>query len=158
MARGRPLKSEEEKERAGTKRRDRDRGDAPQVEPAILPPPPHLSAGAKKEWRRLMPPLSRSGLFTPLDAGSLEAYCVSYDLAAQAVRQYSGNPAMVIDLPNGFKQANPLLEIMTRFYKLAADFGARFGLDPISRSRLRVRKPTPDEKNPVERLRRQRSA
>lgn len=154
MRSGRPPEDEAVKEARGTKRRDRDRGDAPQVEAAILPPPDHLTDRAAKEWKRLMPMLTRAGLFTALDSAALEAHCVAYDLSVQALKQLGLEPELVIELPNGFSQANPLLGIIASQQKAAADFGARFGLDPASRSKLRVQKPkAPEEKNKVAALR-----
>jgi P27 family predicted phage terminase small subunit len=152
--RGRPPISEAEKDAKGTKRAGRDRGDAPEVEAAILPPPEHLTERAAREWKRLMPMLTRAGLFTALDSSALEAYCVAYDLSVEAQEAFALKPKLVIELPNGFSQANPLLAIISGQQKAAADFGARFGLDPASRSKLRVQKPkAPEERNKIDALR-----
>lgn len=160
--RGRPPKPEALKEAQGTKRPGRDRGDAPQPEAAIIPPPDHLTEGAAGEWRRVMPELTTHGLFTRLDVAALEGYCTFYDLAVRAQDELSrkGEKAtLILDLPNGFSQADPLVEVIAKCYKMASDFGARFGLDPASRSKLRIQKPkAPEQKNKVAALRERKRA
>lgn len=165
-----PLPTATKKERGTYKKSRGPVGEEPQPAVAILPPPPHLSARASEEWRKLVTELSRLGLFTVLDAGTLEAYCVFRDLARQAVEKLNEEAAeeggsveltmadaLVITLPNNFSQANPLLDVIAKFYKLSVETGARFGLDPSSRStKVRSPKKTDGEGNRLAALKEQR--
>jgi phage terminase small subunit len=71
---GRPRKSEAEKKLTGTNRKDRapKRGGKPSGEVKC---PVWLSKDAKKEWKRLVPPLVAAGVLHVGHVGSLTRYC-----------------------------------------------------------------------------------
>ncbi len=139
--------------------------DEPQ--PSATPPkcPAWLSKQAKAEWRKLAPELSRLGLLTLVDEGSLAGYCSALAAFRSAEETIQRDGEYVImggvwepvldadgkEIPDGKggvkmrcregtgqMQPHPALVQLRAAWKAVKDFSALFGLDPSSRTRLRV--------------------
>jgi P27 family predicted phage terminase small subunit len=104
--------------------------------------PPWLSPDAKKEWRRVMPPLVDRRILTEADLGSLEHYCVACGRIREIERLIQAGGA-AID-PATFRMQD---KAMTTARQLAAELG----LTPVSRSRPAVRDDNSedDDENPL---------
>jgi P27 family predicted phage terminase small subunit len=147
MARtGRPHKPTALKKLAGTLRKDRTNRQE-WIPPAGAPTMPEgLDAVARAEWRKAVELLLPAGLLTLADGRILESYCraVSRARAAAAVVETEG---LTVETQQGC-QAHPATGIEHRAWEAANRYGERLGLDPSSRSKLRVPekpKADPDE-------------
>lgn len=119
-------------------------------QPSSTPPkcPAWLPKQAKLEWRKLAPELSRLGLLTLVDEGALAGYCAAYAALrkAQETIDKDGEYLMVggfydeaaKEWRGGQTQPHPALVERRAQMKAVKDFSALFGLDPSSRTRLRV--------------------
>jgi P27 family predicted phage terminase small subunit len=120
-------------------------------QPSTTPPkcPSWLSKVAKAEWKKLAPELSRLGLLTIVDEGSLAGYCsaLAEFRAATEIIEAEGRYVMVggfydeaaKEWRGGQMQPHPALIQLRAAWKAVKDFSALFGLDPSSRTRLSVK-------------------
>lgn len=92
-------------------------------------PPKWLSAHAKAEWKRILPPLIERKILTDADMGTVESYC----LAIGRIRQIEQEIATAGDIDP--KKHRMQLQTMQTARQLAAELG----LTPASRSRPAVR-------------------
>lgn len=99
--------------------------------------PPHLSAVAQKEWRRLATPLHEAGLLTLADRAALAAYCTAYARWVEAEEKLSETPPL-LKTPSGYVQQSPWLSVANKQMELMARFMAELGLSPSARARLRL--------------------
>ncbi len=97
--------------------------------------PAHLSAAARREWRRLASPLHDAGLLTVADRGALAAYCQTYARWVEAEERLKETPAL-IKAPSGYPQQSPWLSIANKQLELMGRYMAELGLTPSARSRL----------------------
>jgi P27 family predicted phage terminase small subunit len=107
--------------------------------------PAFLSAGAKSQWRRLVPELDRLGLLTLVDSGALAAYCQAWDEFRQATITLNKEGRIVSGALGGLK-SHPAVAQQRSAWKGIQAFAALFGLDPSSRTRLKV---PPKEDDPL---------
>lgn len=112
--------------------------DEPELPPlSDLKPPSFLFPIAKKEWKRLLPILARSGVITDLDVAALATYCNAYHTYVDAsvqIKKHGG----IVEAPNGYLQNNPYMKIQR---DAAADmnrWGAELGLTPAARTRVKA--------------------
>lgn len=141
--------------------------------PAVLaqapPPPRHLTATAKAEWRRLSKELHLLGLLSELDVAVFASYCDSFATwvearrALEAVRReeaqidrqiakriaagqevtetnHSAFGGLLTYTSNGNVIQNPLIGIMNKAKVDMNRFAAELGLTPSARSRINVSK------------------
>jgi P27 family predicted phage terminase small subunit len=119
------------------------------VSPAIEIPdcPTHLSAEAKKEWKRVAPVLLKIRIITQLDRAALAAYCQAYARwveAEQRIKELNDagkkngtKGAGLYDLtPNGFKQMSVWLQISNRATEQMHRWIAEFGMTPANRVKI----------------------
>lgn len=122
--------------------------------------PTYLTAGAAREWKRLVPKLVELQLATELDVPALAAYCLNYDRFRQAELDIRRNGILVKVGKNGAKQSNPYLPVSNRALAEMQKFFAAFGLTPSARMGLGISletrtPPKTDEKKkekPIERV------
>lgn len=81
-----------------------------------------------------MPELHRLGLFTTVDQGSIEAYCVAYSQFRKATAQLKRGG--VVDTPNGSKQIAPWVSTAQKWQAVMRAWAVEFGLTPASRTSL----------------------
>lgn len=107
--------------------------------------PAHLSAEAKKEWKRIAPELLKMRVLTKIDRAALESYCENYALWVRACmainalqkRHKDDDGAGLIDLtPNGFKQMSVWLQIRNRASQDMRSAAAEFGMSPANRVKI----------------------
>jgi P27 family predicted phage terminase small subunit len=121
----------------GTARADRTNGNEP--EPQLLndlTPPAHLSERSAAVWREVAPMLRRIQVLTEADVISLEMLCdavADYRLA----RQTRGDD-MVTYSHKGSQMLDQWLVAQQACGKRAEVLMGRFGMDPVSRSKVMV--------------------
>lgn len=109
--------------------------------------PAHLSAEAKKEWKRVAPELLKIRIITQLDRAALAAYCQAYARwveAEQRIKELNEagkkngtKGAGLYDLtPNGFKQMSVWLQISNRATEQMHRWMAEFGMTPANRAKI----------------------
>ncbi len=107
--------------------------------------PAHLSAEAKKEWKRITPELLKMRVLTQIDRAALESYCENYSfwvriclaITALQKRHKDDEGAGLIDLtPNGFKQMSVWLQIRNRASQEMRAAAAEFGMSPANRVKI----------------------
>ena len=117
-----------------------------------LPPPPrHLSAAARREWKRLGQELLILGLVTTIDTGALAMYCQAWGRwleAEEALRKYG----VMVKSPNGLPMQSPYLAVANKAMEQMRSLLAEFGMSPASRTRVRV-EPVDEEEDVFERMR-----
>ena len=116
----------------------------PRPELQIPTCPAHLCPSAKAEWKRLAQQLHTLGIMTMLDRAALAAYCQSYGRWVEAERKLKETPTL-LKLPSGYVQHNPLLTIANKQLELMHKYLSEFGLSPVSRSRVDMRRPGPSK-------------
>jgi P27 family predicted phage terminase small subunit len=120
----------------------------PQPEIKEPPCPDWLSADAKAKWVELAPELLRMGLLTVLDGAAFACYCQSwaeYHLATRALAK----EGRTYKLKNGCRATHPMVNQQKSALKSLRDFAALFGLEPSSRTRLKVVR-QPEDADPAE--------
>jgi P27 family predicted phage terminase small subunit len=125
------------KQMQGTDRADRRNGNEPEPDRLLdLEPPTHLAADSAAVWRQVAPILSRTGVLTVADTIALEMLC---DAVAdyRKTRRERGD-TFVRPSAKGSEMLNQLHVAMAMSSKRAEAFMARFGMDPVSRSRVMV--------------------
>lgn len=134
---GRLPKPSAKKRMEGTDRADRRNGNEPEPDLlADISPPSHLAPECAAVWRQVAPLLRRIGVLTVVDVIALEMLC-------DAVADYRKTRALrgddfVVASAKGNDMLNQLHVAMAMSSKRAESFMARFGMDPVSRSRLMV--------------------
>src|SRR5438874_12447773 len=86
--RGPPPKPQELKRRQGTYRKDRDNTATvvPTI-PGAPAMPDDLPAAATRRWAEIVPGLMEAGLLAKTDGGALEAYCRTWALYRELMRE-----------------------------------------------------------------------
>lgn len=114
--------------------------------------PKWLLPEAKKEWKRVVPELSRLGLLTKVDGAALIGYCQSWARYVEAEKYLSDEKHdTVFVTDNGYMQQVPHISISQKYLSICKSFMAEFGLTPSSRGRM-VLPSSPEEDDPMERL------
>lgn len=101
--------------------------------------PPHLSASAKAEWKRIVPELEKMGLLTKVDRSALAAYCNAYGEWKDTCELLKGK-SPIIKTEAGNIIQNPLVGIAHKASELMYKFLVEFGMTPSSRTRINVAK------------------
>jgi len=111
------------------------------------PAPKHLPPEAKKLWKRLLKELETSNYVEHLDYELLEMLCRSYaDWREATVRLETSEKVIVTK--TGYSQPSPWLKIKRDAEELFLKLSARFGVSPLSRSKI---KPEEDKTTDVPR-------
>lgn len=101
----------------------------------IPPCPAHLSAEAKREWRRTARLLADLGLLARIDRAALSIYCEAWARwveAERAMQQYG----VMMKSPGGYPQQSPYLAVANRAMEQIRQSIAEFGMSPAARSRV----------------------
>ncbi|MEY2654281.1 MAG: hypothetical protein RLZZ524_1309 [Pseudomonadota bacterium] len=133
----RPRKPSALKLVTGTERADRRNGNEP--EPMLLndlEPPAHLQPASASVWRDLAPKLRRAQVLTEMDVLALEVLCDYVADYRQARRERAGS--LVVLSSKGSQMLDQLLIAEQACAKRAEVLMSRFGMDPVSRSRVMV--------------------
>jgi P27 family predicted phage terminase small subunit len=109
-------------------------------------PPDHLDEEARREWKRLVPILTRMKVLGEPDYIALANLCAAYSTLVKAREEQSrlaaeGKPALLIRTPNGFFQTSPLITIINDQVKIITTLLREFGMTPSARSRVQTQQP-----------------
>ena len=99
--------------------------------------PAHLSADAKKEWKRVAKELHGLGLLTTIDRTALAAYCETFVTWCDALAKCR-EMGMIVKTSNGNPIQNPYLSVASQAEKRMRGWLAEFGMTPSSRTRISV--------------------
>lgn len=103
--------------------------------------PGHLSAVARKEWRRLAPVLHEVGVLTLADRAALAAYCQSHARWVEAEEKLRDTP-MLLKTPSGDVQQSPWLSVVNKQLEVMGRYMSELGLTPVARARLDMERAT----------------
>lgn len=107
---------------------------------ATAPPcPKHLTAEARREWRRIVRELLAANLLQVVDRAALAAYCQAWArwVDAELAMQTDGFH-MVATTGNGYEYVSPWFQVSTQALKQMKTFLVEFGLTPASRTRIQA--------------------
>lgn len=108
--------------------------------------PAFLHQYARDEWSALIPELDRLGLLTLVDRGALAAYCQAWAEFQIATELLDRDGRTCVAGTGGLKM-HPAVQMQRSAWKAIHSFAALFGLDPSSRSRMRL--PEKPENDPL---------
>ena len=109
--------------------------------PAGVPTcPAWLSAEAKREWRRVVPILSESGVLTLMDADTLTVY-VSEFARYRAACETLATEGQTYKAGGGLIKRHPAAAVADVALRNLINIARDFGLSPLSRQRLDIKKP-----------------
>lgn len=135
MPAGRPPKPTALKQLAGNPgKRALPEADA-RLAPTLPPPPRHLSAEAKREWRRAGKQLLALRLVTALDRAALAGYCTAWAQHVEAAEHLSREPKVMMDRERRTWVVNPWLAIERTALDQMGKFLREFGMSPSSRAK-----------------------
>lgn len=109
--------------------------------------PPWLGKYAKKEWKRVLPLLSKNGLMTDADYMALCAYCQNVDTWVNAEKMKRAEGLTEVT-SKGCTIQHPAVGIANTAMTNMLKFAKEFGLTPASRANLSAKK-FEDEENPL---------
>lgn len=109
----------------------------PRPKPVAPKCPTHLSAQAKREWKRISVDLETLGLLTQIDMAALAAYCMAYGRWVESENMIRKH-GMLVKSPNGYPMQSPYLAIANKAVEQMKGFLTEFGMTPSSRSRLSI--------------------
>lgn len=106
--------------------------------PARVPPAPRwLSAGARREWRRLARLLLGAGLLTEIDVVALGMMCEALDIYQRA-KAAMGEEGLIVVSDKGNSYQHPALGVMNGARADVLRWAREFGMTPAARSRITV--------------------
>jgi P27 family predicted phage terminase small subunit len=105
--------------------------------------PSWLGKIAKKKYRDLARTLDALGVLTAVDGELLAAFAVAWEEFVTA-SQTLAEQGRVNKTQSGYMQPHPAVAMQRSAWAALQRFGALFGLDPSSRSRLEVSEPMVD--------------
>lgn len=132
----------------------------PKIKSAYLKCPSHLSAEAKKEWKRIVKlykELDRP-IVTDLDINALEIYCeaiVTYRKAMDKVRETS---EVYVSKGENKPKKNPWLTVANEAAIQIKKYGEILLLDPVSRARAGMVRTDDEPKSPMAQFMKRRGA
>jgi len=102
--------------------------------------PKHLDAGAKREWKIIVPELEKLGLIAKIDRAALAIYCSAFsrwEYAETKLKELQEN-GLVETTPNGHKQMGVWLQISNRAVEQIKSSLGDFGMSPSARAKVNV--------------------
>ena len=142
----------------GEKHRDRINDKEPKPIPKRPTCPRFLTKQARKMWKYLAPQLERTGQLTRVDLGVFAAFCQAYGRWVEAEKFLGKNEpqgylyksgekvvtrqhkdgSVTTTRTGGMIMTNPMLWVANKAIEQFHKLGSSMGLDPASRSRIRV--------------------
>lgn len=99
--------------------------------------PRELSKVAKKKWKEIVRVLAPAGILTRADADTMLMYVVAYETYLEADAMLKKTGKVLQGINKGFYQS-PFLAVRNRAAEDMRKLSTLIGLDPSSRSRLRI--------------------
>jgi P27 family predicted phage terminase small subunit len=115
-----------------------------------LTPPAGLSKHAEEEWNRVAPELAANGLLTVVDVPPLLIYCNAWSRYLECQELIDREGLMQnLTLKNGepYSQQHPAVGVAKTQIDIMNKFGAKFGLTPLERGRLKATDTTQQDKS-----------
>lgn len=106
--------------------------------------PSWLDAEAKREWKRVVPQLTRLGLLAEIDRAVLVGYCEAWAEYVNACRAIQ-TEGVVVSSTRGTLTKNPMLLIKNEARLAMLRFAQEFGLSPSARARVGAVKAKPEK-------------
>lgn len=101
--------------------------------------PRHLSAEARREWRRITRELLDKNLLQVVDRAALAAYCQNWARWVAAEEKMAQKDFHLIGVTDkGYEYVSPWLTVANQALKQMKAFLTEFGLTPASRTRIQV--------------------
>ena len=144
MPGGRPPKPTRAKAIAGTLRADRMNADEPMPQRGRPVCPSWLDDIAKRRWAKIVPELDRLGMLTLVDGDALACYCqafAEFEIATKTIQKDGRTIATGL----GGLKSHPCIDQQRTAWQAIRQFAALYGLDPSSRTRLKVPVKTEDD-------------
>ena len=113
-----------------------------------LDPPEWMLDEAKKEWVRIVPELTRLGLFTKIDRAALIGYCQSWARYREA-EEFLSNNSTTFETDKGYIAQVPQVSIAQKYLKLCYTLMTEFGFTPSSRGRMQL-PGDPEDEDPMD--------
>lgn len=122
------------------------RGDKPsrinRAEPkpptAELVCPAWLTPNAKRIWKERAGELEQAGVLTVWDVELFAQWCEAVVLVRRARRELGQRKSLLVTGARGTQVKHPALQIVRDSIATMLSLSARFGMDPSSRSQLRI--------------------
>jgi len=105
--------------------------------------PAGMPLAARREWRRVVPILTRLGVASQVDRNALADYCLCVARLADAEAEIEKR-GLLVDGERG-KVKNPAAQLAREYRAAVVRWAVEFGLTPSSRTRLTVDKPAEDD-------------
>lgn len=100
-------------------------------------PPGHLNTYAKKEWKRIIPVLTKVRMLTEADLAAIAVYCQAYGRWVEAEKLVKAKGfTTVTDKGNVIQR--PEVGIANTAMRDIVSFAKEFGMTPSSRSNIKV--------------------
>jgi P27 family predicted phage terminase small subunit len=111
----------------------------PAVFDGLPEPPDFLDPVAAREWRSMGEELIKLRLFTRIDRAAFLGYCICYSrIVGIESALTDGREELIAHGETGAPYINPLINIQAGMLKQMRAYLTGFGMDPSSRSRVRV--------------------
>lgn len=123
--------------------------DEPQPEVVLPKPPRHLSAVAKKEWKRITPLLFDMKVLAEIDTVALAAYCNAFARWREAEDKVA-EEGMIVKAPSGYPIQSPYLAIANKALEQMHKLLIEFGMTPASRTKVKSDTPSQSGAKSVE--------
>lgn len=117
----------------------------PKPESVIPSCPPHLIGPARTEWKRITKELEKLKIISLIDKAALSGYCIAYADVIKATNKIKKQGEVIISEKGGLYQ-NPWVSIRNSAIDRMVKIAAEFGMTPSSRSRVKVKTPTEEDK------------
>lgn len=135
--RGRPPKPTRLKELEGNPGKRPLNKREPQYATEVPTRPEWLAPEAKREWNRVVRELQAKGLIAKVDRAALAAYCESWALYVEAVKDVRKN-GKTFTTDTGYEGPRPAVGMMVKMQQAMSTYAAKFGFTPSDRSRIAV--------------------
>lgn len=132
---GRPAKPAALKKLAGNPGKRRIGAEPKFAEGTAMRAPRHLSAVAKREWRRVSGQLLAAGILTVADRTALAAYCQAYANWVEAEKHLQSE-GRVMTFASGYQQISPWVNVAKTALAEMRQYMTEFGMTPSSRARV----------------------
>ncbi len=110
----------------------------PKPKPVCPPCPGWLPKKAKEIWKAEAPVLEPLGLLCETDGEEFARYCLLTARAQQAELAIENDGLTVDGAVKGTKVKNPMVQIARDYSAAASKIADKFGMNPVSRSRIEV--------------------
>lgn len=102
---------------------------------SVIKCPEWLDNGAKKEWKKQAPALTKDGRLNEQTSSAFATYCQAYSQWQQAAEKIKTD-GMIVVTKTGYPIQAPWVSIEAQLYTVILKFGGEFGLTPAARAKI----------------------